>query len=128
MNLEQIYAQIPEIKCRGKCQTSCGPIGMSPVEAQIVGKVSAGSIRFRAYDEMVMVENFDRQTMRCPALQNGRCSIYANRPLICRLWGVGKKMRCPHGCRPNRWLSDVEARTLLDAAIKIRLTPYPSLL
>lgn len=125
MSLEQIYAQIPEIKCRGKCQASCGPIGMSPAEAEIVGKVSAGSIRFRAYDEMVMVENFDRQTMRCPALQNGRCSIYAHRPLICRLWGVVKKMRCPHGCRPKRWLSDAEARTLLDAAMKIPLTSPP---
>jgi hypothetical protein len=28
--------------------------------------------------------------------------------LICRAWGLVKRMSCPFGCVPDRWLSDAE--------------------
>jgi Fe-S-cluster containining protein len=30
---------------------------------------------------------FDRRPYRCPLLENGRCSVYAVRPLACRMYG-----------------------------------------
>ena len=35
------------------------------------------------------------------------------RPLICRLYGLVKRMACPWGCQPDRWMTDVEAYELL---------------
>ena len=54
--------------------------------------------------------------LTCPALDVafGLCSVYPDRPTLCRLWGVVEKMRCPFGCEPERYLSDAEAVTILD--------------
>jgi hypothetical protein len=50
----------------------------------------------------------------CPALTVlGRCSIYEDRPTICRLWGVVESMPCPWGCRPDRYLTDEQGHALL---------------
>ena len=37
----------------------------------------------------------------CTQLANGRCSIYDQRPTVCRLWGDVPEMPCPHGCTPT---------------------------
>lgn len=43
-----------------------------------------------------------------------QCQIYDARPMICRLWGVFRAMRCPHGCVPDdQLMDDVEAMKLL---------------
>jgi Fe-S-cluster containining protein len=51
----------------------------------------------------------------CPALCSvtQTCNFYEQRPLICRLWGVVQRLRCPFGCVPERWLSDKEADRLI---------------
>ena len=44
---------------------------------------------------------------RCPALTNdGRWSVYEDRPSICRLWGAQQAMPCRHGCQPDAGLLD----------------------
>ncbi|HEV2379781.1 MAG TPA: hypothetical protein VG206_08280 [Terriglobia bacterium] len=55
----------------------------------------------------------------CPYLVAGQFFIYGVRPLICRLWGLVKAMRCPHGCEPEQWLSDEEARAMLARVIQL---------
>lgn len=37
--------------------------------------------------EPVSDRHFAKQPYRCPFLENGRCSIYAARPLVCRMYG-----------------------------------------
>jgi Fe-S-cluster containining protein len=94
--VEQIYAIIPKLDCQRKCRECCGPITVFGVEwdrMQAASLVSINKINHRA---------------ECPALSGNSCSIYSVRPLICRLWGVVRAMRCPWGCEPERWLSDVE--------------------
>lgn len=45
-------------------------------------------------------------TYHCPFLENGRCTIYSERPAICRLWGASEALRCPYGCKPEEgWLT-----------------------
>lgn len=56
----------------------------------------------------------------CTALKEKRCSIYENRPLVCRLWGVTKAMRCPFGCAPSSWVSDQEAGDLIERMGELR--------
>jgi Fe-S-cluster containining protein len=55
----------------------------------------------------------------CPALIDGRCSVYDDRPTICRLWGATQSMRCPHGCTPDDALAQEESYRSLRLAAKI---------
>jgi Fe-S-cluster containining protein len=54
----------------------------------------------------------------CPLLKAGRCSVYAIRPMICRLYGVTDEMPCPHGCTPERMLTEHQAMELMDDAMR----------
>lgn len=39
---------------------------------------------------------------RCPALtEQGRCSVYEVRPMVCRTWGTNAAQPCPHDCEIN---------------------------
>lgn len=101
--LEALYAELPTLDCQGKCQESCGPIGMSKWE----------NVRIRRRLKMrklpPLTENF-----ACPLLlANGKCRVYHVRPMICRLWGLVEAMKCPHGCVPERWLSYGEGKIFL---------------
>jgi hypothetical protein len=50
----------------------------------------------------------------CPALRNGRCSVYEVRPMVCRLWGAVEGMKWPFGCAPVLgYLSDATGHRLL---------------
>lgn len=101
ITVEQIYARIPKIACQRKCQECCGPIKCHGVEWE----------RMRAASLVPL--DVIGPNLTCPALHHGACAIYAVRPLICRLWGVVRKMACPWGCQPERWLTDSEAAALL---------------
>lgn len=96
--LEALYAQLPTVACRGLCFIACGPVPMSTLEAQ----------RMRKADPWRRPPMID-ENARCVYLtEQHRCGVYDVRPLICRVWGVVKRMSCMHGCIPTRWLSDHE--------------------
>jgi Fe-S-cluster containining protein len=57
--------------------------------------------------------------LKCDKLSGGRCTVYPDRPLICRLFGVVEQMRCPFGCVPERFLSERAAYALLERAEKL---------
>lgn len=99
--LDRIYARIPRLDCQRKCQECCGPIMCYSAEWKRMESASLVPLK-------VLQAN-----LTCPALINGGCVVYAVRPLICRLWGVVHAMACPHGCEPERWLSDNEANALM---------------
>lgn len=111
MSLALIYAKVPKIACIGKCQACCGPIGAEDAEVTAFEKVTG-----KPFPDPFVV--LDLPGMTCPLLDvaTGRCSVYQHRPLICRLWGVIDRdgMRCPHGCKPERWLTDAEGHALMD--------------
>lgn len=97
--LEAIYAKVPDVACRGLCGPYCGPVPMSALEL--------GRMRRAGADP-------HGSTLQCGCLAGGRCAAYDLRPLICRLWGAVRNLRCPWGCAPpGRLLSDREARDLM---------------
>lgn len=55
------------------------------------------------------------KTLTCPYAVNGRCEIYEQRPLICRLFGAvdAPLMTCPHGCGPVGKLTDEQAGEMM---------------
>lgn len=95
--LYEIYNALPQLECKGLCQDSCGPIQMLPAEAQNIT------------DTGLSYPSCDKSSLTCSALENGRCSIYQQRPLICRLWGIAEEMPCPFGCQPERRIGIWEA-------------------
>jgi hypothetical protein len=107
--LADLYAEIPVVPCRGLCVDSCGPISMSRAEAD---RVRAHGIEIPPMTDAL--EAIERgEDYYCPALRDGRCGVYEDRPTICRLWGATESMPCPHGCTPERPLTQAESHDVL---------------
>ncbi len=102
--LDEVYAQIPRIECRGECWDSCGPIQMTRVEQQRMAVRQGKTLPLLS------------KARRCPMLgMFGQCTVYDDRPLICRLWGVVPSMQCNFGCVPEGGLLSERAGHLLIA-------------
>lgn len=112
--LAAIYARIPDVECRGLCQEACGPIAMSQSEAQAIRDRVGARVRLVGDGPQVYLTN--ARTLTCPLLNpDGKCSVYANRPAICRIFGAVQAMACPHGCRPKKWMTREESYEVLSA-------------
>lgn len=90
--LHEIYNRVPKIECQGKCTDFCGALGMEAGERDEMVKASGE------------IPHVDRN-LNCNYLKEGKCSVYKNRPLICRVWGVVENLRCPFGCKFERRLT-----------------------
>lgn len=109
-SLERIYRAVPTVECKGLCAQSCGAIDMSPVERQRIAELGVD----------IPKPSIDTITEACPALIDDRCSIYANRPLICRMWGAVESLPCPHGCAATPGLlMDTGAQALIARSLKL---------
>jgi Fe-S-cluster containining protein len=105
--LDALYKTLPGVQCRGFCKDSCGPIAASRAEVERIEKVA---------DKRLAVG----EDLTCSMLDaDGRCVVYAVRPMICRLFGTVEKLKCPHGCVPERWLSEALAMRKIDAALRV---------
>lgn len=99
--LEALYASLPTIACQGKCVTDCGVIACSPLEAERMRQLAGRPL------------TWDPATGgTCGYLKSGRCSVYARRPLICRVWGMVEDRPCQYGCKPSRLISALESARL----------------
>jgi Fe-S-cluster containining protein len=101
-DLDDLYAQVPDVGCKGLCVNSCGSVAMSPEEQRRIAERGVHLPLLAAFVD------------HCPALRNGRCSVYEVRPMVCRLWGAVEGMKCPFGCAPVfGYLSDATGQRLL---------------
>ena len=109
--VEDVWALIPSANCKGLCAESCGPIGAGLAERE----------RIWERHGVALPDPFDGGplALRCPLLTvDDRCSTYADRPTICRLYGVVEDLPCPHGCRPTMgYLPAEHGRALLRRSI-----------
>lgn len=97
--LEALYRKFPDFECAPACGKCCGPVFFSKEERQAVG----------------LKENFPRnpETGMCRFLGADReCTIYEQRPLICRQFGTHGRMSCPVGRGPETMLPDAQADAL----------------
>ena len=98
---------LPQLVCQRKCQASCGPIQATPRERWHI---------LRTHQRVLAP---DHTGQRCRLLtEAGECAVYADRPMICRLYGLTPEMACPHGCVPERWLTEAEAFAYLAEAAR----------
>ncbi|BBI98729.1 zinc/iron-chelating domain-containing protein [Ferrigenium kumadai] len=113
--IDELLSTIPGFPCKPGCADCCGPVEMTRLEYHRVIKASG---RTSEDVKRQMQSGLKRGDYHCPLLdrKTNRCSVYAVRPAICRLFGVVKdRMPCPHGCAPDAavQLSDERAREIL---------------
>jgi Fe-S-cluster containining protein len=110
--LDKLYSSLPALTCKGLCHVSCGVVAASELEHRRI--TAAGSTITPPAGETDSKDTSSVALANCPALGPLRnCTIYDIRPLICRVWGLGDRLRCPFGCVPDRVLSSVEVWDLI---------------
>lgn len=92
---------IPAFECLPGCHDCCGPVTASSVEMAELPVKSAAAHRRALAD------------LSCPHLGAKGCTVYADRPLICRLFGTTSELPCPHGMRPEVMIApDIERQVM----------------
>jgi hypothetical protein len=81
--------RIPAFDCEPGCHDCCGPVTASSEEmARLPAKSDTEHTAALA-------------ALSCPHLGENGCQVYAERPLICRLFGTTPRLACPNGRRPE---------------------------
>ena len=86
--------QIPSFACVPGCHDCCGPVTTSSEEMARLPRKSA------AEQEAALAE------LNCVHLGPDGCTVYEERPLICRLFGTTPRLRCPNGCGPEQMIDE----------------------
>ena len=82
-------AHIPRFECIPGCHDCCGPVTASSAE------MSRLPVKSAALHAAALAD------LSCPHLGEQGCQVYAERPLICRLFGTTPHLACPNGKRPE---------------------------
>ena len=83
---------IPVFECEPGCHECCGPVTASGEE---MARLPIKSDQVHA-DALM--------SLSCPYLGEQGCQVYAERPLVCRLFGSTPKLACPNGKRPKKMI------------------------
>ena len=83
---------IPAFACVAGCHDCCGPVTASSEEAA------------RLPEKSEQEHEAALETLSCPYLGANGCQVYAERPLICRLFGTTPRLPCPQEKRPAEWI------------------------
>lgn len=84
--------QIPSFACVPGCHDCCGPVTTSSEEMSRLPRKSAAEQK-AALDEL-----------NCVHLGPEGCTVYEERPLICRLFGTTPRLPCPRGRAPEEMI------------------------
>lgn len=95
--------KIPAFECQPGCHDCCGPVTASSEEM--------ARLPVKSDDE----HEAALANLNCPHLGDNGCQVYAERPLICRLFGTTPGLACPNGKRPE---------TMLDAHIERQILRF----
>jgi hypothetical protein len=87
--IAQLRESIPSFQCTPGCHDCCGPVTTSSEE------ISRLPVKSDVEHDKALKE------FNCVHLGPNGCTVYDERPLICRLFGTTPNMACPNGCRPR---------------------------
>jgi len=88
----RLREQIPSFECVAGCHDCCGPVTTSSEEMSRL-PVKTDAEHTEALDDF-----------NCVHLGPNGCTVYSERPLICRLFGTTSNMPCPNGRRPDKMI------------------------
>lgn len=89
-HFDAAVARTPEgFACRAGCDRCCQRFSVFEVEAEPIRRALAElEARDPALRERIREQGRDAQSSACALLVDGLCSVYAERPLICRSHGL----------------------------------------
>jgi len=87
--IRDLRRQIPSFACVPGCHDCCGPVTTSSEEMARLPRKTA------AQQDAALNE------LNCVHLGPDGCTVYEERPLICRLFGTTATLPCPNGRRPE---------------------------
>lgn len=88
--IKHLRAHIPSFACTPGCHDCCGPVTTSSEE------MARLPVKSEQEHEIALAD------LSCPHLGNNGCQVYAERPLICRLFGTTPRLACPNGQGPEQ--------------------------
>jgi Fe-S-cluster containining protein len=118
--LAGLYETLPGMACKGLCDDSCTQVGASQLERD---QLAAHEVELSDRDPGAVMAEYRRtgHIDRCPALTDDkRCSVYADRPFLCRAFGTVsargltgpmrflQPMMCDHQCEPTHTIDMAE--------------------
>jgi len=106
--IRRLYDEIPGFECVPGCSECCGPVPAHEWETNRLGIEDAESVTAAALKCLTGVE-----VKKCPLLEGGKCSVYENRPLMCRLFGTVEDLKCPYGKAPEKLLTKSQAAGIM---------------
>lgn len=86
--IRELRRQIPLFECVPGCHDCCGPVTTSSEEMARLPRKTAAE-QEAAWNEL-----------NCVHLGPQGCTVYEERPMICRLFGTTQTLPCPNGRRP----------------------------
>lgn len=106
--LQELYQRIPNNhQCPRDCSVCCGPIPVSQLEIDLIKT---------KYGVIIGVDD----NLTCNCLKNNLCSVYEDRPLICRLFNETKygTLYCME-CENNHTISDEVTNDILEDYLEL---------
>ncbi|GHD56564.1 YkgJ family cysteine cluster protein [Jeongeupia chitinilytica] len=100
--------RIPSFECEPGCHDCCGPVTTSSEEMARLPR------KTRAERDAALTE------LSCPHLGPRGCQVYAERPIICRLFGTTPKLACPRGRRPETMVDPAVEQLVYDFFARVR--------
>lgn len=98
--IARLRERIPSFECVEGCHDCCGPVTTSPEE------IARLPVKTDTEHETALNE------LSCVYLGSNGCSVYSERPLICRLFGTTPQLSCPNGRRPDNMTDpEIERQT-----------------
>ena len=102
----KLWLSVPKVKCKGLCQRECGNVPLLPVEALYLEKKYEITLPVVVHGDKFLFKTLGDR-VPCPFLsewsQRGQCTIYNDRPMICRAYGHDiHDLRCQYGCEAER--------------------------
>ena len=88
--IDQLRLQIPSFTCVPGCHDCCGPVTASSEE------MARLPVKSDAEHDAALAE------YNCVHLSPQGCTVYDQRPLICRLFGTTSSLPCPRGQGPEQ--------------------------
>jgi hypothetical protein len=114
MNLNKIYKRIPKFKCQPGCSACCGPVPLCTKEAAVLKEI------FKDNPDKSILEGLNSfitpidSKANCKFSSANGCTVYENRPYMCRLFGTTETLVCPLGCKPGTYLTRTEENDLME--------------
>src|SRR5689334_4273070 len=103
--IKRIWTKVPEVHCTGACYQACTNVPVLPAEAEYIEQKYKVQLPMLPTHLGWILKTLGPASEPCRFLANHRCSIYEDRPLVCRTFGHNiNPLMCPHGCTVAREL------------------------